>query len=78
MGESGKCAIQRPFTLTKNFGVPHVVDFDLHSKLLPPLDLSRVQHFMKRVTYETPNADTSTNAGANSKDRTVLASHDSK
>jgi len=31
-----------------------------------------------RVTYETPHADTSNNAGANSKDRTVVASHESK
>jgi hypothetical protein len=31
-----------------------------------------------QVTYETPHADTSTNAGANNKDRTVVASHDSE
>jgi hypothetical protein len=34
---------------TKNFGVHHIIDFNKHSELLPPLDFRRVKHFINRV-----------------------------
>jgi len=58
IGESGKRAIQLPFTFTKNFGVYHVIDFDLHRPTYGTLDFRRVQHFIKTVVEYSQDIST--------------------